>query len=160
MASIQEQLDRDDWDPMPDDQLVGEITAMSVRVGKSDTARPYPVLVVRDGDGAEHIVSCAMFADDVVAQRPKIGERVGIRYCGPQQRADGNGTYDKYVVAFEREDAAEPDWDYLATARGVKAKPGGSGKEASDATQASRMSNPFADDLPPEPTDDYGDYDA
>lgn len=118
MASIEEQLDRQDWDPMPDDQLVGEITAISVRVGKSE--KPYPVLVVKDGDGAEHTVSCAMFADDVITQRPKVGERVGIRFCGPQNRADGNGTYDKFVVAFERADAAEPDWDQMAAARGTR----------------------------------------
>jgi hypothetical protein len=118
VASIEEQLSRDDWDPMPDDQLVGEIVAISVRVGKSE--KPYPVLVVKDGDGAEHTVSCGMFADDVIAQRPKVGERVGVRFCGPKPRADGSGDYDKFVIAFERDDAAEPDWDHMAAARGTR----------------------------------------
>lgn len=117
MASIEEQLEREDWDPVPGDQLIGEITAMSVRVGKSE--KPYPVLVVRNGDGAEHTVSCAPFAVDVITHQPAVGDRVGIKFCGPQPRSDGDGTWDKYTVAFEKEAAADVDWSAMAAARGV-----------------------------------------
>lgn len=118
MASIEERLNREDWEPVPGDQLVGEITSITVRIGKSE--KPYPVLVVKDDDGTEHIVSCAMFAGDVITHRPVVGERVGVKFWGPQPRTDGDGTWDKYTVAFEKERTAEVDWDGMAQARGVK----------------------------------------
>jgi len=117
MASIEEQLARDEWNPQPLDQLIGEIVSISLRVAKSGS--PYPVLVVRDdGDSTEYIVSCALFATDVINRRPAAGDRVGIKFWGPQPRSDGDGSFDRYTIAFEKE-AAEVDWDAMAHARGM-----------------------------------------
>jgi hypothetical protein len=144
VASIEERLSREDWDPVPGDHLIGEIVAISVRVGKSE--KPYPVLVIRDDDGTEYSVSCALFANDVIAHRPETGERVGVRFHGPQPRADGDGTWDKYAVAFEKETTAEVDWSAMAAARGLSTSNG-------HIRQA-------APPLPPEPADDPWSSDA
>jgi hypothetical protein len=117
VASIEERLDREDWNPQPGQKLIGTITGLSVRTSKKGGL--YPVLVVKDEHGGEHVVSCALFADDVIAYAPSIGERVGVKFVGPQDRRDGDGTYDKYVVAFEKEPAVEVDWAEMAGRRGI-----------------------------------------
>ena len=117
MASIEERLDREDWDPQPGQKLIGTITGLSTRTSKKGGL--YPVMVVKDERGGEHVVSCALFADDVITYAPNIGERVGVKFVGPQPRRDGDGNYDKYVVAFEKEPAAEIDWADMAGRRGI-----------------------------------------
>jgi len=117
VASIEERLDREDWDPQPGQKLIGTITGLSTRMSKKGIA--YPILVVKDDQGGEHIVSAALFADDVIAHAPSIGERIGIKFAGPQDRRDGSGTYDKYVVAFDKEPTTEIDWADMAERRGL-----------------------------------------
>ena len=117
MASLEERLQRQEWTPVPGETLIGTITKISERESKA--GKWYPVLVVSDDQGAEHIVSCALMASDVIAARPKRGERVGIRFDGPQEKASGDGTYDRYVIEFDRDDDAEPDWDRMATSRNL-----------------------------------------
>lgn len=115
MTSIEDRLDREDWDPVPGGKLIGTITALSTR--KSKKGALYPVMTVRDDEGSEHVVSCALFADDVIAYAPSVGDRVGVKFCGPRDRRDGEGTYDKFIVAFEKEPAADVDWVAMAEDR-------------------------------------------
>jgi hypothetical protein len=122
VASLEERLQRQEWNPAPGEALIGTITKISERESKA--GKWYPVLVVQDADGAEHIVSCALMASDVIAARPVRGERVGIRFDGPQSKASGDGTYDRYVIEFEKDDEAEPDWDRMAASRSQPAVPG------------------------------------
>ena len=117
MASLEERLQRKEWNPAPGETLVGTITKISERESKA--GKWYPVLVVADDDGAEHIVSCALMASDVITARPKRGERVGIRFDGPQEKASGDGTYDRYVIEFDSDEDTEPDWDRMAASRNL-----------------------------------------
>jgi hypothetical protein len=134
VASIEEQLDREERDPTPGEKVIGTITALAARTSKKGDR--YPVLTIKDDGGAEHIVSCALFASDVIAHAPSIGERVGVKFCGPRDRRDGSGTYDRYVVAFEKESAEDVDWTAMAEARGIT-------------VQAAAAADPWDDTGPP-----------
>jgi hypothetical protein len=124
VASIEDQLARQDWEPMPGDTLVGTITGIKIRVSKGKEGKkgvPYPVLLIRqDGkDGREYIVpQAALVATDIIAHGPAVGERAGIRFDGPKEARDGE-TYDRYTIAWEKEDDAAPDWGAIREARGM-----------------------------------------
>ena len=141
MASIEERLNREDWNPAPGEKVIGVITAMTARTARKGGV--YPVLTIKDDEGAEHIVSCALFAADVIAHRPAIGERVGVKFCGPKDRRDGDGTYDKYVVAFEKEATPKVDWLAMAESRGMTAQPAVHAPQ--DAGEVPRPDEPPAD---------------
>jgi hypothetical protein len=131
MGTLEEQLARQEWDPAPGDKLIGTITEIKAREARNGNL--YPVLVVKDGDGSEYIVSCALMASDVIAARPVPGDRVGIRFDGPQPKANGDGTWDRYVIAFDREKPAEVDWDRMAAGRNTPVTPAANGRQAQPA---------------------------
>ncbi len=119
MASIQDRLARTEWDPQPDDTLVGTI----VKIGEDhfvarDDGRTmfYPVLVIRAEDGVEHIVRCSRggLLKPMLAHRPAVGAVVGIRYVGSVAASDGGKDAHRYVVEFEDDEGATPDWDRIA----------------------------------------------
>jgi hypothetical protein len=142
VASIEERLDREDWDPVPGDRLIGTITGITVRTSKKGD--PYPVLYIKDGEGNEHTVSGALMASDIIVHQPQPGERVGVKFCGPQQKSDGSGdTWDKYAIEFEDDKAVQVDWAAMAQARGVAIKDTGNGAAAADNVTAA---NPTAED--------------
>lgn len=102
-------------------------------------------MTVRDDEGSEHVVSCALFADDVIAYAPSVGDRVGVKFCGPRDRRDGEGTYDKFIVAFEKEPAADVDWAAMAEDRRLAV-------QAADPRDSTSWTGPE-----PEPLADPGD---
>ena len=108
MTSIQDRLNRKDWDPTPGDQLVGEIIELTERDTKYGA---YPMLVVRDDDGTEHNVHCLRggLLWPVLRTRPEVGARLGIRYDGQT----GTSQAHSYAVAFENATEAAPDWDRI-----------------------------------------------
>ena len=108
MTSIQDRLNRKDWDPSPGDQLVGEIVDVTERETRFGA---YPLLVVRDDAGVERNVHCLRggLLWPVVRARPNVGDRVGIRYDG---QSDGQDAH-RYAVAFENAAETAPDWDKI-----------------------------------------------
>lgn len=121
MASIEDQLGREEWDPQPGDQLTGPIVAF--KPGLTKKGQAYPILVIKnDADGVEYIAGqSGAVASDIIAVGPRVGDRVGIRFIGPQQNRNGD-TFEKYVIAFDGEDDPEPDWETLRRDRNIAAR--------------------------------------
>jgi hypothetical protein len=117
MASIEERLARREFEHKPGAELFGEI--IGIAEGHWPFG-PYPILVVRDDKGVEHIVSCYLdkswLAEDVIAARPKRGERIGIR-CDEPEIATNGKSYNRGAVEFDRDDDVEPDWDRMIQSR-------------------------------------------
>jgi hypothetical protein len=117
MATIEERLNRREFEHTPGTKLFGEIIKIGEREWKYGY---YPVLVVRDDDAVEHILSCYLslswLAESVIAHRPKIGERIGLRCDEPETANDGKA-YNRGVVEFERDEDHEPDWDRMVESR-------------------------------------------
>lgn len=96
------------WRPHPGDVLVGEL--LEVRwLSSSYDGRQYPLLVIhREPDGPNsgvHVLHQVLL-DELHAQRPRIGERIGIRYLG---RVDNR--YEAYRLAVDRDEPADVAWD-------------------------------------------------
>jgi len=116
LSTLEERLQRQEWEPAPGDKLIGTITEIKAREAKNGNL--YPILIVKTDDG-EYIVSCALMASDVIMARPSPGDRVGVRFDGPQPKANGDGTWDRYVIEFEQETPPPIDWDRMAAARNL-----------------------------------------
>lgn len=84
-----------------------------------------PVLeVLPEGDGNTiwRVVAYAtVLAKEIAEQRPRRGDRIGIRYQG--RKAGGKNEYESYRVAVERTETAEEsiDWDAIETAAAAEA---------------------------------------
>ena len=115
MASIEERLNRQVWDPKPGDILIG--TIVKIKPGESQFAGHYPVLVIRDSTGAEWIVHCSRggLKNPVVARGPKLGEQIGIRYVGTVQGRSQDAH--RYNVEFGDDDESDVDWDRMRESR-------------------------------------------
>jgi hypothetical protein len=114
--SLEDRLSRDPepWRPKPGDRLVGEILSIEQRDGDYE---PYPLLSILADDGVEwnfhafHTVA----KRELAKQRPAVGDRIGVRYAG--KRDGANGEYDHYRILVERAEpapTAAPDWDQIA----------------------------------------------
>jgi hypothetical protein len=117
MSTIEERLNRREFQHTPGATLTGQI------IGVTEGHWPYgyyPVLVVRDDNGVEHILSCYLdkswLAEPVITARPKVGERIGLR-CDEPETSKDNKSYNRGAVEFERDDAPEPDWDRMIQSR-------------------------------------------
>jgi hypothetical protein len=116
-SSIEDRLARREFQHEAGTTLTGEIVKISEAEWKFGY---YPVLVVRDDDGNEHILSCYLslswLAEPVIAHRPKVGERLGLRCDEPETANDGK-QYNRGHVEFDRDEDVEPDWDRMIESR-------------------------------------------
>lgn len=99
----------------PDDPavLVGEV--INIDIGSSDYGE-YPIIVVRtsDGDKSVHAFKTVL-RNELMRQRPQIGQRLGIKYLGEQASKPGSKykSYTNYRVEVERNKGATFDWTTL-----------------------------------------------
>lgn len=98
------------WRPTtPGDTLDGTVETITAREAGQG---PYPVLTLRRADGTR----AAFHAFRKVAQgelgrvRPRVGERIAIRFGGEKVSAAGNRYYAYHVAAVDRPEPAF-DWD-------------------------------------------------
>jgi hypothetical protein len=88
------------WKPVPGEVLVGTVAAYDTYVGKYGESK---VCILRDQ--AEDTLISVYLSPTVLFNefkkiRPKIGEKVGIRYLG---KAEGDDGYHRYKVVVDRE---------------------------------------------------------
>src|SRR5205085_256955 len=108
-TTIENRLDADfapAWKPEPGEKLVGEIVSISEREGGFGR---YPIVTLRSDDGAEIAVHAfrTVLASKLAEVRPKVGERLGVKYEG--EVAGAERRYHSYKVAVDR--AERPvDW--------------------------------------------------
>ncbi|HET6753976.1 MAG TPA: hypothetical protein VFH23_08500 [Jiangellaceae bacterium] len=121
MTTIQDRLNRQDRDPEPGDQLIGQIVEITERETQYGA---YPLLVVADDEGAVHSVHCLRggLLWPVVRIRPKVGDRIGVRYDG----VTGTSSAHRYVVAFENATETAPDWERIEKSQRERSKDGNS----------------------------------
>jgi len=120
MTDLSERLEQDlapAWRPDQEDPdiLIGEV--LSIELGTSEYG-PYPLLVVRSEDGTEKAVHAfhTVLRNELVKHRPKVGERIGIKYLGEQKTAEGSkfSSYIGYRVRVDRPLGADFNWDKIA----------------------------------------------
>jgi hypothetical protein len=102
MSNLAEDLDREpqSWRPEPGDKLIGELVDVDERDGGYGT---YPILVIRDDDGAEwswHVLH-AVARGEIGRQQPNIGDRLGVKYVGKVEGRDGQ-EYHSWKVRVDR----------------------------------------------------------
>lgn len=100
------------WRPQPGDKLIGEVVALDVRDGYS--GKPYPVVVVLDDDAGKELAFHA-FHDvprrELAAQRPQVGERIGVLYRGKP----AGQSYEGYRLIVDRAGGQDRlDWSRFA----------------------------------------------
>ena len=132
------------WRPDQEDAdlLVGKV--VDIQRGTSDY-EPYPLLVIEAEDGTEKAVHGfhTVLKNELLRQRPQIGERIGIKYLGEQATKPGSKfkSFIGYRVKVDR-DSGEFDWNTIGQ---IDEQP-----EAEAATQEPDMpTSPVAeDDIP------------
>jgi hypothetical protein len=69
---------------------------------------PYPIVTLRLADGRERSVHCQreVLARELAKARPRIGERVGIKWLGQPE----GKSYHRYVVRIDRSQGDTLDW--------------------------------------------------
>jgi len=110
-TTLSDRLDEDfapAWRPQPGDKLVGEIVGISERTGQFEA---YPIITVRQDDGTERAWHAfhTVAASELAKQRPKVGERIGVKYTG-QRAGQGGTSYHAYKVQVDRGEVAGIDW--------------------------------------------------
>lgn len=97
-------------DKEDEDKLIGEV--VDIQMGTSDY-EPYPLLVIRLDDGSEKAVHGfhTVLKNELLRQKPQIGERIGIKYLGEQETKPGSKfkSFIGYRVKVERESGTF-DW--------------------------------------------------
>jgi hypothetical protein len=110
-STIDDRLDADyapAWRPAVDDKLTGEVVALSERDGGYGT---YPIITLKRDDGDElavhamHTVLSAQLAE----LRPKVGDRIAIKYLGKIANKAGTGSYHGYRAVSDAADGGV-DW--------------------------------------------------
>jgi hypothetical protein len=125
VTTIEERLDRVEWEPSEGDTLLGLIVAVTLgelTTRGGDTLR-YPILTVKRDDGLGEVdVRCSrggLLGPVIaygVANGDPTGQRVGIRYVG-KVPTGGDFEAHRYRVAFENDKPAAIDWAALAASR-------------------------------------------
>ncbi len=119
MSDLANRLEHDlapAWRPDQEDPdiLIGEV--VSIEAGSSDYGT-YPLIVVRQDDGTEKAIHAfhTVLRNELVKQRPQIGERLGVKYLGKMQAAEGSkyGSYIGYRAKVERAAGLEFNWDRM-----------------------------------------------
>lgn len=106
------------WRPDQEDAdlLIGKV--VDIQVGTSDYD-PYPLLVVQSDDGSEKAIHGfhTVLRNELMRQKPQIGERIGIKYLGEQATKPGSKfkSFIGYRVKVERE-LGSFDWSKLGQA--------------------------------------------
>lgn len=113
--SLEDQLDAtyaEGWKPEPGDKLIGKVIALDQR-DDAYSDGTYPIVTIRTDDDKElawhgfHAVARA----ELAKQRPKVGERIGVKYVGKREGGQGESGYAVWRVVVERDGAdAEIDW--------------------------------------------------
>lgn len=90
------------WRPEEGDTLVGVVTDLS-SAWSDYTSSFYPIITVRKDDGSEVAVHCFHHSlkTRMVALRPTVGEKIGIKYKGKQKTKDGKREVAVYIVRIE-----------------------------------------------------------
>jgi hypothetical protein len=88
------------WKPVPGEVLVGTVEAYDTYVGKYGESK---VCILRD-QAEDALISVYLSPTVLLGEfkklRPKIGEKVGIRYLG---KAEGDDGYHRFKVVVDRE---------------------------------------------------------
>lgn len=102
------------WRPEPGDKLIGTVTRLST--AQSDYG-PYPVLTIRQDDGENLSVHAFHTAlrNQLVRQRPDLGQPIGILYAGLNPGKPGGRAYEDYRVTGV-EPTADDFWGPKASA--------------------------------------------
>jgi len=100
------------WRPDQEDPSVLIGTVVDIQQGTSEY-EPYPLLVVEQDDGTEKAVHGfhTVLKNELIRQRPQIGERIGIKYLGEQATKPGSKfkSFIGYRVKIDRA-SSEFDW--------------------------------------------------
>src|SRR5687767_466240 len=79
------------WRPDQEDPdlIIGEV--VDIQVGTSDYD-PYPLIVIKQDDGEEKAIHGfhTVLKNELLRQKPQIGERIGIKYLGEQATKPGS----------------------------------------------------------------------
>lgn len=111
-ASLDDRLDAGRapaWRPQPGEKLVGEVVSLSEGTSSYD-GRRYPIVTVRcEQTGADFSVHALhqVLVDELAIARPKVAERLGIKYEG--EITKGRNRYKRYRVVVDRPDGGV-DW--------------------------------------------------
>ncbi len=94
------------WKPTPGNRLVGQVVDVDSRTTEFGT---YPIITVLTEAGDEFAVHGfhAVLKNEFAKRRPRIGERLGIKYLGRQEKG-----YEGYRVAWQ--EVVPPDWNAIA----------------------------------------------
>jgi hypothetical protein len=103
------------WRPDQEDPdvIIGEVTEISFA---SSDYEPYPLIVIRQEDGTEKAVHAfhTVLKNELLRQKPNIGERIGIKYLGEQPTKPGSKfkSFIGYRVKVDRK-AGTFDWNQV-----------------------------------------------
>jgi hypothetical protein len=88
------------WRPDVDDQLVGEVVALSEHDGGFGA---YPIVTLRRDGGEEVAVHCIHYvlSSELAKLRPKAGDRLAIKFLGKLAKKSGTGSYNGYRVVSD-----------------------------------------------------------
>ncbi len=107
------------WRPEPGQVIVGEVTDVS-RAWSDYRNGYYPIVTIQpEGDGNPEPVAVHAFHDvllrRMVELRPKVGERIGIKFDGQRETKDGKRSVSIYTVKIDGRGAANPEaiWDSI-----------------------------------------------
>jgi hypothetical protein len=120
MTDLQDRLEANTraWRPDGDDPdvLVGKI--VSVELGQTEYG-PYPLVIVEDEASGEELAVHGfhtVLKNELIRQRPKAGERIGIKYLGDIATKAGSPykSYKGWKVRVERETGTAFDWSQIS----------------------------------------------
>jgi hypothetical protein len=111
MSTIEDKLDAEfaaAWRPDAGDKLAGEVVAIGERQGQYD---PYPIVTLRRDDGEEFAIHAfhTVLGAQLAALRPKLGDRIAVKYIGKTQNKAGTGEYHGYRAVKDGADGGV-DW--------------------------------------------------
>lgn len=129
------------WKPEPGNKLIGIVTELDERENDYGT---YPIVTVQTDDGQELAFHAfrTVARNELAKQRPKVGDRIGIKYEGKPPGKE----YELYRVKVERVDEPQQtiDWSkHEADDAGPSAE-----EEQDPSRQEQRPDSAADDDIP------------